>query len=186
MDCPNNDARFERAGTSHFFGKLGTPTVESHEEKSGTGLMSGVAPESRVSGGRDGEVATLCCGGGVARVVVDDADDDEERDGDGICCCLSNPLETMRSHLRLSWRSSASCTASWDRNSRHLDSFWAIKWRRSACFSVKVSGSRFLRSTSLYDMVDWRRGGGDGDDGGSDWVSLRRCKGRVPEVILRE
>ncbi len=72
--------------------------------------MSGVAPESRVSGGRDGEVGALCCGGGVARVRVDD--DDDEGGGDGICCCLSNPLDTIRSHLRLSWRSSASCTAS--------------------------------------------------------------------------
>jgi hypothetical protein len=43
-----------------------------------------------------------------------------------------NSRRTMRSHLRLSSRSSDSCIARWERNSRHLDSFWAINCRRSA------------------------------------------------------
>lgn len=52
----------------------------------------------------------------------------------------SMPRLTMRSHLRLSSASSASCIASWERSSRHLDSFWAMNCSRSACFSVSVNG----------------------------------------------
>ena len=40
---------------------------------------------------------------------------------------------TMRSHFRLSSTSSDSCAASWERSSRHFDSFCAMNWRRSAC-----------------------------------------------------
>ena len=43
------------------------------------------------------------------------------------------PRFTMRSHFRLSTSSSASSAASWERNSRHLDSFCAMKRSRSAC-----------------------------------------------------
>lgn len=52
----------------------------------------------------------------------------------------SMPLLTIRSHLRLSSDSSASCTASCERSSRHFDSFCAMNCRRSACFSVSVRG----------------------------------------------
>ena len=40
---------------------------------------------------------------------------------------------TIRSHFRLRSTSSDSCAASWERSSRHFDSFWAMNWRRSAC-----------------------------------------------------
>lgn len=61
----------------------------------------------------------------------------------GVCgdaYARSMPRLTMRSHLRLRSASSDSCTASWERSSRHLDSFCAMNCSRSACFSVRVSG----------------------------------------------
>lgn len=58
----------------------------------------------------------------------------------GVEYARSMPRLTMRSHLRFSSASSASCAASCERSSRHFDSFCAMNWRRSACFSVRVSG----------------------------------------------
>ena len=55
----------------------------------------------------------------------------------------SIPRLTMRSHLRLSWASSASCAASWERSSRHLDSFCAMKRRRSACLLPDTNTSPY-------------------------------------------
>src|SRR6266702_1178124 len=45
----------------------------------------------------------------------------------------------MRSHFRLSSLSSDSCAASWERSSRHFDSFWAMNWRRSVCLGREMS-----------------------------------------------
>lgn len=64
-----------------------------------------------------------------------------EPDWEGCEYARSIPLLTMRSHLRLSWASSASWTASWERSSRHLDSFWAMNCKRSACL-VARKGAR--------------------------------------------
>lgn len=69
----------------------------------------------------------IACGEAVGGV--------EESEGERL---RPNSRWTMRSHFRLSSISSDSCASSWERSSRHFDSFWAMNWRRSACLSARV------------------------------------------------
>lgn len=54
----------------------------------------------------------------------------------GVEYARSMPRLTMRSHLRFRSASSASCMASCERSSMHLDSFCAMNCRRSACLRL--------------------------------------------------
>lgn len=65
----------------------------------------------------------------------------------GAAAAPENPRLTIRSHLRFSSSNSVSCTASWERSSRHLDSFCAMKRNRSAC--LYVVGSRRERENEM-------------------------------------
>lgn len=130
IDCPNMDARLEMVAVSHFFGMLvviqdATSSKPCAPGSGDDGRGMGDDANTEVEGGVTDAAAEVGVDAGAAPAGKAD---DEDADGvGGADCCRSKPRDTMRSHLRFSSRSSASWTASWLRNSRHLLSFWAMK-----------------------------------------------------------
>lgn len=79
-----------------------------------------------------------------AAAVAEPPDDDE------VASSFAFAFETIRSHFFFSTANSASCCSSWVRNSRHLDSFAAMKRSKSAClFSVNVCAASCFGCSAL-------------------------------------